>query len=116
MYWSSDVGSSELSVVILNLGFGVCEIIGGFIANSQALKADSLDFIGEGSITLVGLLALGWSAARRARIELTQGLFIGALGLGVIAFAVARALNADPPEAELIGVIGIVPSDIRKSV
>src|SRR3546814_9007299 len=56
-------------VVILNLGFGVCEIIGGFIANSQALKADSLDFIGDGSITLVGLLALGWSAASRARSE-----------------------------------------------
>src|SRR3546814_7708635 len=53
-------------VVILNLGFGVCEIIGGFIANSQALKADSLDFIGDGSITLVGLLALGWSAASRS--------------------------------------------------
>jgi cation diffusion facilitator family transporter len=95
-------------VVILNLGFGVCEIIGGFIANSQALKADSLDFIGDGSITLVGLLALGWSAASRARIALTQGLFLGALGLGVIAFAVARALNAEPPEAELMGVIGIV--------
>src|SRR3546814_6995855 len=63
-------------VVILNLGYGVCEIIGGFIANSQALKADSLDFIGDGSITLVGLLALGWSAASRARIALTQGLFL----------------------------------------
>src|SRR3546814_1084820 len=64
--------------------------------------------MGDGSITLVGLLALGWSAASRARIALTQGLFLGALGLGVIAFAVARALNAEPPEAELMGVIGIV--------
>src|SRR3546814_11357292 len=45
---------------------------------------------------------------RSARIALTQGLFLGALGLGVIAFAVARALNAEPPEAELMGVIGIV--------
>lgn len=44
-----------------DLGFGLIEAIGGFIARSQALKADSLDFIGDGSITLIGLLALGWA-------------------------------------------------------
>ena len=31
-------------VVILNIGFGLVELVGGFLANSQALKADSLDF------------------------------------------------------------------------
>ena len=95
-------------VVILNLGFGVCEMLGGFIANSQALKADALDFIGDGSITLIGLLALGWTAHARARIALTQGLFLGALGIGVLAFAAWRAFNAVAPEAELMGGIGIV--------
>ena len=95
-------------VVILNLGFGVCEMLGGFIANSQALKADALDFIGDGSITLVGLMALGWTAHERARIALTQGLFLGALGIGVLAFAAWRAFNAVAPEAELMGGIGIV--------
>lgn len=46
-------------VVVLNVGFGLIELVGGFIANSQSLKADSLDFLGDGSITFVGLLALG---------------------------------------------------------
>jgi len=55
-------------VVLLNLGFGVIEVVGGFIARSEALKADSLDFIGDGSITLVGLLALSWSASYRSRV------------------------------------------------
>ena len=95
-------------VVILNLGFGLCEIVGGFIAGSQALKADSLDFIGDGSITLVGLLALAWTARARAKVALTQGLFLGTLGVGVIAFALWRALNATLPEAELMGGIGVV--------
>jgi len=72
-------------VVILNLGFGICELVGGFVAGSQALKADSLDFIGDGSITLVGLVALGWSAVARSRTALIQGLFLATLGLGVIA-------------------------------
>lgn len=94
-------------VVALNLGFGILEALGGFLANSQALKADSLDFIGDGSITLVGLLSLGWAATRRARVAMTQGLFLGALGLGVIGFALWRALNASSPEAELMGGIGV---------
>ena len=95
------------TVVILNLGFGIVEAIGGFLANSQALKADSLDFLGDGSITLVGLLALTWTARGRARVALTQGVFLALLGIGVIGFAAWRALNAVPPEADLMGGIGL---------
>ena len=94
-------------VVILNVGFGIVELVGGFIANSQALKADALDFLGDGSITFVGLLALGWAASTRARVAMTQGLFLGILGLAVIAMAIWRALNAIPPDPELMGGIGI---------
>jgi len=97
-----------LTVVVLNLGFGVAELFGGFIADSQALKADSLDFLGDGSISLIGLLALAWSARARAKVALTQGLFLGALGVGVIGFAIWRALNATAPDAELMGTIGVV--------
>lgn len=95
-------------VVALNLGFGVCELVGGFLANSQALKADSLDFIGDGSISLAGLLALAWTAHARSRVALTQGLFLGALGLGVISFAIWRAFHATLPDAALMGGIGVV--------
>lgn len=94
-------------VVILNAGFGLCEIVGGFLANSQALKADALDFLGDGSITFVGLLALGWAASTRARVAMAQGLFLAVLGLSVIGMALWRALHAVPPEPELMGGIGI---------
>ena len=94
-------------VVVLNIGFGLLEIVGGFLAKSQALKADALDFLGDGSISFIGLLALGWAASTRARVALTQGIFLGALGLWVIGMAAWRALNAIPPEAELMGGIGI---------
>lgn len=94
-------------VVVLNVGFGLAEIVGGFWTGSQALKADSLDFLGDGSITFVGLLALGWSARARARVALVQGLFLGALGLGVIGAAIVRALDAQPPEALFMGGIGV---------
>lgn len=94
-------------VVILNVGFGVIELFGGFIADSQALKADSLDFLGDGSITFIGLLALAWSASTRAKVALTQGLFLALLGVWVLGMAAWRAMNATPPEAELMGGIGI---------
>ena len=88
-----------LTVVVLNLGFGVAELFGGFIADSQALKADSLDFLGDGSISLIGLLALAWSARARAKVALTQGLCLGALGVGVInvvsALVLARFREGD---------------------
>ena len=95
-------------VAAMNFGFGVAEIVGGFIANSQALKADALDFLGDGSITFVALLALAWTAAARARVAFVQGVFLAALGLGVIGMALWRAMNAEPPEAELMGGIGVV--------
>jgi Co/Zn/Cd efflux system component len=95
-------------VVLLNVGFGAVEMAGGFLAGSQALKADSLDFLGDGLITLVGLLALGRSTTWRARSALAQGLFLGALGFGVLVLTIYRALTAQPPEVEVMGALGFV--------
>lgn len=94
-------------VILLNLGFGIVEIVGGFMADSQALKADALDFLGDGSISLLGLIALGWAPRARSKIAMAQGLFLGVLGLGVIGFAIWRAMNAVAPEADLMGGIGV---------
>lgn len=102
-------------VASTNIGFGVVEMIGGFVANSQALKADALDFLGDGSITFVALLALAWTAAARARVALAQGIFLAGLGLWVIGMAAWRALNAVPPEADLMGGIGVVALLINAS-
>lgn len=106
---------SLVIVVALNLGFGLVELGGGFLADSQALKADSLDFLGDGSISLIGLLALAWSSRARGQVALAQGLFLGALGIGVIGFATWRAFNATAPEAELMGGIGIVALAVNVS-
>ena len=102
-------------VVILNVSFGLVEFAGGFLASSQALKADALDFLGDGSITFIGLLALSWSAGTRAKVALTQGLFLAALGLGVIGLAIWRAVNAVPPEADIMGAIGLVALAVNVS-
>jgi Co/Zn/Cd efflux system component/copper chaperone CopZ len=95
-------------VVALNVGYGLVEMVGGFVAGSQALKADALDFLGDGLITFLGLLAIGWSLLWRARSALIQGLFLGALGLGVLLTTAYRVLVLNQPEAELMGLFGAV--------
>lgn len=95
-------------VTALNVGYGIIEMIGGFLAGSQALKADALDFLGDGLITFLGVLAIGWSLLWRARSALIQGLFLGALGLGVIGNTVWRAFAQQPVEAELMGMVALV--------
>lgn len=95
-------------VVLLNVGYGIVEIVGGFLADSQALKADALDFLGDGLITFLGLLAIGWSLAWRARSALIQGLFLGALGVAVLANTAYRVIILNTPEAELMGLFGLI--------
>jgi cation diffusion facilitator family transporter len=95
-------------VVLLNVGYGIIEMFGGFISGSQALKADALDFLGDGLITFLGILAIGWSLVWRARSALIQGLFLGALGLGVLVNTAYRVLVQQQPEAELMGLFALV--------
>lgn len=95
-------------VVLLNAGYGIVEMIGGFLADSQALKADALDFIGDGSITFLGLLAIGWSLKWRARSALIQGIFLGGMGIAVLASTVYRVLVLNAPEAATMGILGFI--------
>lgn len=93
-------------VVVLNLAMGLAEMSGGFFGLSQALKADALDFFGDGLITLLGFLAISRGQRWRARAALLQGMFLAILGLGVIAAAVYRVVEHVQPEASVMGVLG----------
>ena len=95
-------------VVLINVGYGLVETVAGFVAGSQALKADALDFMGDGLITFLGLMAVGWSLAWRARSALIQGVFLGLLGAGVLLNTAYRVLVVNRPEAEIMGVFGLI--------
>jgi Co/Zn/Cd efflux system component/copper chaperone CopZ len=95
-------------VVLLNVGYGIVEIAGSFIAGSQALQADSLDFLGDGLISFLGLIAVGWGLADRAKAALLQGIFLGLLGLGVVASTVYRVFVEHQPESLLMGGFALI--------
>ena len=95
-------------VVLLNVGYGVIEIIGSFLSGSQALQADALDFVGDGLISFLGLIAVGWGLAARAKAALLQGVFLGLLGLGVIGSTLYRVFVEHQPETFLMGSFAVV--------
>lgn len=95
-------------VVLLNVGYGVVEIVGSFLAGSQALQADALDFLGDGMISFLGLVAVGWGLAARAKAALLQGVFLGLLGLGVVASTIYRVFIEHQPESVLMGGFALV--------
>ncbi len=94
-------------VMVLNVVYGVAEVGGGFLAVSQGLKADALDFLGDGTITLLGLLAFGWGKTWRARAALLQGAFLAIMGIGVMGVTIYRVFVLQLPEAALMGTFGI---------
>lgn len=95
-------------VVLLNVGYGIVEIAGSFLAGSQALQADALDFIGDGLISFLGLIAIGWGMAARAKAALLQGLFLAVLGLGVLGSTIYRVFVEHQPESLLMGGFAVV--------
>lgn len=97
-----------LIVVLLNIGYGLVELVGGFFADSQALKADALDFLGDGLITFLGLLAIGWSIKWRSNSALIQGIFLGVMGIAVLAYTIYRTQVLHTPEAGLMGIFGVI--------
>lgn len=93
-------------VALLNIGYGVLESGAGFFARSQALKADALDFLGDGLITFLGVAAIGWRAAWRAKAAMLQGLFLTAMAVGVLLGTVYRLFVLRQPNPELMGIFG----------
>ena len=102
-------------VVLLNVGYGLIEMVGGFLADSQALKADALDFVGDGLISFLGLLAISWRPIWRARSALIQGVFLGLLGIGVVGTTVYRVIVQGQPEAKAMGVLALIAFTVNVS-
>lgn len=94
-------------MVALNVGYGVVELFGGYLSNSQALKADALDFLGDGSITFVAILAIGWSLAWRARAATVQGLFLSAMAIWILYETISRILDQSAVEPFAMGVFAL---------
>lgn len=94
--------------LLINGGMFCVEIAAGFAAQSAALKADALDFLGDSANYAISLGVAGLALQWRARAALFKGATLLALGLWVLGSTVWMALAGTLPEAETMGVIGVM--------
>ena len=90
----------------VNAGMFAVEMAAGAAADSRALQADALDFLGDAANYAISLLVAGMALAWRARAALAKGLTLIGLSGWVMITAVLAALGGAAPEPELMGIIG----------
>lgn len=92
----------------VNVVMFVVEFLAGASADSHALQADALDFLGDSANYLVSLTVAGMSLIWRARSAFVKGLTLLAFGVWVLGTAILAALHGAAPEPQTMGMIGML--------
>src|SRR5918993_1457761 len=92
----------------VNAGMFLAEIVAGVAAGSASLQADALDFLGDAANYAISLGVAGMALAWRARAALLKGASLGALGLWVLASTGWHAHAGTLPQAEMMGIVGLL--------
>lgn len=93
-------------VIALNATMFVVEMTAGQVAQSQALKADALDFLGDALTYGISLAVIGASIRARTNAALAKGISLFLMGAWVFGSTVYRVFYVGVPEAEIMGIIG----------
>jgi Co/Zn/Cd efflux system component len=96
-----------IALLINFLMFGV-ELVSSLKSGSVSLMADSADFLADAGNYAVSLFVLGMATVWRSRAAYVKGIVMGAFGVLVLARALWIGLGSHVPEAETMGVIGIL--------
>ncbi|MEE4117497.1 MAG: cation transporter [Paracoccaceae bacterium] len=95
-----------LAVIGINALMFVVEMTAGALADSQALKADALDFLGDTLTYGLSLWAIGRPLSVRAGAALVKGASLGLMGLWVLGATLWQVLSTDVPVAPVMGAVG----------
>ena len=97
-----------LAVIAINAVMFLVEMAAGFAAQSQALKADALDFAGDSATYAVSLAVIGASLKVRARASLLKGATLAVMAVIILALAIGRFFEGTVPEGGTMGAIGFL--------
>jgi Co/Zn/Cd efflux system component len=84
------------------------EMTAGHYAKSQALQADALDFLGDALTYGISLAVIGASIQVRTNAALFKGMSLLLMGLWVFGSTLYRVFYVGVPEAEIMGVVGLL--------
>lgn len=93
-------------VIALNATMFVVEMTAGHLAQSQALQADALDFLGDALTYGISLAVISASLRARTNAALAKGISLALMGAWVFGTTVWRVFAVGVPEAEIMGVVG----------
>ncbi|MDP2329100.1 MAG: cation transporter [Reyranella sp.] len=94
------------AALAVNLAMFAVEIGAGLAAQSVALLADSLDFLGDSANYGISLFVLGMALQWRARASLLKAASMAAFGLWVAVTTIQHALAGTVPAAPVMGAVG----------
>lgn len=101
------------AVLFLNAVMFIVEFTSGFLSRSSALMADSLDMFGDATVYGFSLYALNRGQVWRARAGLLKGLIMAGFGLLVLSQTIYRLTRGSPPEAEMMGLVGVLALSVN---
>lgn len=94
------------TVIALNAAMFLGETAAGQLADSQALKADALDFLADTVTYGLSLAVIGASLRTRATAALAKGASLSLMALWVFGSTVYQTLILGLPKAEVMGAVG----------
>ncbi|WP_339744116.1 cation transporter [uncultured Maricaulis sp.] len=97
-----------IAVIIINAGMFIVEMLAGAAAQSQALKADALDFFADAATYGLSLWVIGKPPRWRANAALAKAGSLFVMGAAILALAFYRAIFVAQPVAELMGGIALL--------
>jgi Co/Zn/Cd efflux system component len=94
-------------VIVLNVvGFGVVAV-GGWLARSASLAANTLDFAADAATYALSLWAIGRSVRVRSNAALIKSASLVLMASGILGFAIWRAVAGAVPNATAISGLGL---------
>jgi Co/Zn/Cd efflux system component len=96
------------AVLSINAGMFLAECVGGILASSTALLADSADMLGDAIVYGVSLWAVARGPAWRARAALLKGSVMAAFAVAVLGEVAAKLVQGLLPSAPVMGGLGSV--------
>jgi Co/Zn/Cd efflux system component len=95
-----------LIVALLNFGYFGVEFAAAIKIASVSLFADSVDFLEDTAVNLLIFVALGWTAARRAKAGMVLACLMAVPALAFLATLVQKYLSPVPPDPYVLTIIG----------
>lgn len=93
--------------LVVNLTMFCVEVVASIISGSASLQADAVDFLGDAANYGISLFVLGMALRVRAMAALIKGGTMALFGLWVMGYTVYRTIHGLPPDALVMGWVGL---------